>query len=770
MKNKFWIKLQAVVLCLAMLIGSFMLNSLMVWADDVFVDADDLDDNYFVPIKASLGYEIDPNKDYEIVESTLFNEAGQEVWDLAKIGKIKVKAQQTVSGHSVVKFTTDSNSKGGEVFFHNEKSPELINNNKSEGKRTSLGRLFPGYKATEYKGIRIYLNKAKTNQIVTLQVMSGYMFKGYYPSDSVGFYTYELRLPKKAFDGYIYLPFEDFKNKTGAQLSTDDPNFIAFKYAVSTPTETDIYVGELGLWREGDGGIKNTGNLNIGIGEELKSGGEYMFYTSRLFNKAKARDWADAKLSGFTATPEYTENGYYPNDAQGSLKLSTTAASANPEAFFWEQSPDGSSKSKGILFSKDINITDYDGIRIWVKAEANNPYSLVTLMIGTKAYYQSEEKGGYYSYNLVIDDGFEGYVNIPFENFVNLKGESLPVDNFTYIAFKHAENAYVESYIYFSNLQVYGLKANDTFKDKQVGAKIDSSKKYEIVESTLFNKAGQEVWDLTKIGKITVNAQQSINKHKAVKLTTSDSARGGEIYFWNEMSPALPEENLDGRTPLGKLFTGYNATEYSGIRLYVNKGSTEQSITYQVLIGSMGKGYWPREKVGFFTYELRLPKGAFEGYVYLPFKDFVNLEGARPNMVSPNFIAFKYQLTSNEVIDTYFGELGLWREGKGGKVNTGNINIGIGETLSNNTEYMFYDSLMFNNSTQKEWKTAKLSGIEATAQYKEKGFYPSDAKSSLKLSTTGKSKYPEAFYWEQREDGSSASKGIIFGTNINITD
>ena len=151
------------------------------------------------------------------------------------------------------------------------------------------------------------------------------------------------------------------------------------------------------------------------------------------------------------------------------------------------------------------------GIRVWVKTGENNPYSLITVMIGSKPYYQSEAQGGYYSYNLVIYGGYEGYVNIPFKNFVNLKGESVEVKDFNYIAFKYGENAYVKSDIYLSDLQVYGFKENETFTQENVGIQIDPNKNYEIIESTLFSEAGQEVWDLTKNGKITVKAEQKIN-------------------------------------------------------------------------------------------------------------------------------------------------------------------------------------------------------------------------------------------------------------------
>ena len=386
-----------------------------------------------------------------------------------------------------------------------------------------------------------------------------------------------------------------------------------------------------------------------------------------------------------------------------------------------------------IIFSRDINISDYEGIRLWIKTDSSNPYTVTTVMLGWKAYYQSDAVGGYYSYDIVIDGGFEGYINIPFENFVNLKGESVEVKDFNFIAFKQGEGAYAKSEIYYSDLKVYGLKEKNTYKEPTVGEKIDTSKDYEIVNSTLFNEAGQEVWDLTKQGKWQATALQNKANHTVVKLTTVKDSKGGEIYFWNEKAPALPEEKLEGRTPIGKLFPGIDASEYEGIRIYLNKAETTQSVNIQVMFGSMSKGYWPSSSTGFFTYELQLPKKSFEGYVYIPFEKLVNLKDASVNTANPNFVAFKYSLAYAEIIDTYIGELGLYKEGKGGIKDTGELNVGLGTKLKTNTEYLLYESLVFNNSTEKDWDLAKLSGVEITPNYTVKGYCPEDAENSIKI-------------------------------------
>ncbi|MBQ5804417.1 MAG: hypothetical protein IIW22_01420, partial [Erysipelotrichaceae bacterium] len=63
----------------------------------------------------------------------------------------------------------------------------------------------------------------------------------------------------------------------------------------------------------------------------------------------------------------------------------------------------------------------------------------------------------------------------------------------------------------------------------------------------------------------------------------------------------------------------------------------------------------------------------------------------------------------------------------------------MGEQLKTDNDYMFYESVIFNNSTDKDWAMAKLSGVEVTTAFTDKGYYPSGAKNSIKLSTTGKS-------------------------------
>lgn len=677
MKYRFWIKLQAVVLCLVMLIGITFFGTLTVSAD-ILIDADKFEDNYYKPVSDVLGYQIDSDKDYEIVNSTLFNKAGQEIWDMTKLGKMTVLAGQSVNGHSVIKLTGESDSKGGEVYFWNEKSPALPEE-KLEG-RTPFGKLFPGYDTSAYTGIRIYLNKEKTGQSVTLQVLLGSMSKGYWPRSDTGFYTYEIQLPKKAYEGYVYLPFEDFVNLKGEKLNPATINFIAFKYKRST---TDVYeadIGELGLWREGRGGVTDTGKINIGLGEKLSESTEYMFYDSLLFNNSTSKEWDRAKNSGFEVTPRYTGKGYYPSDAESSVKLSTTGKSKYNEIFFWNDKLEDGSRPNGILFGTNLNITDYDGIRLWVKTGADNPYALVQIMIGSKAYYQSEAQGGYYSYNLIIDGGFEGYVNIPFENFVNLKGESVPVGNFNFIAFKHGEGAYVKSDIYFSNLQIYGLKENNTYKANNVGVQLDSIKNYELVPSLIFEDASQTMWEQTKVNGIIATARITDSEYipqrgkTSVNIHTTGEKSSPEIYYWNEYS--------DGnRRTHGRFWGSTDCTEYEGIRFWLKIDENNSYSKLTVYLGQMFTGYWPKDEVGFFGYDIEIPRGGFEGYVNIPFNYFKNKKGEVLSAKNINFLALKYNETGFKETDMWISDLIMYREAVPEKAPAENSTVVGGDKL-----------------------------------------------------------------------------------------
>ena len=110
-----------------------------------------------------------------------------------------------------------------------------------------------------------------------------------------------------------------------------------------------------------------------------------------------------------------------------------------------------------------------------------------------------------------------------------------------------------------------------------VGEYVDPNKTYEYVESTLFNEAGQEVWDLTEAANgVTITAGQEVSEHKAVKISTSVSGTSNypSVYFWNR---AIKANGADtDRVKIDALFASTDVTQYKGIRVWMNKPATNQ--------------------------------------------------------------------------------------------------------------------------------------------------------------------------------------------------
>ena len=273
-------------------------------------------------------------------------------------------------------------------------------------------------------------------------------------------------------------------------------------------------------------------------------------------------------------------------------------------------------------------------------------------------------KENHYAYTLVVNGGFEGYVNIPFANFVDLLGRSVTVDDFNYIAFKVNDNYKKETDFYISNLQVYGLKkaVEEGEKDgKTIGVLLDPSKKYEIVPSLVFNDSTQKLWDQTKIMgmEVTVGITDPAFVPKAgktsIKLHTTGEKSAPDIYYWNEKSDG-------GRRTHSKFWGSTDCTEYEGIRLWIKVPEDNTYSKLQIYTGQMFTGYWPSEKNGgFFAYQIELPRGGYEGYINIPFSSFVNTLGKAVDAKNINFIAFKYNESGFKVSDLYISDLSLYR-------------------------------------------------------------------------------------------------------------
>ncbi len=661
-------------------------------AAGVKIDSDVLED-IMNPTPFSVGEYVDPNKTYEYVESTLFNEAGQEIWDLtSRSNGVTVTANEQISGHNTVKISTDKNGTSGtfQTYFWNEKAGK---NGGGIG-RKGFDALFASTDVSQYEGFRIWMSKPASNTYASIKISFGYLSKSDAPAgNATKEYFYTLDLPSSAWEGYVYIPFSEIKNQNGALLlptlnyednnntsnndSDDFPqvralNYIGFKY--SGKKDSEIYFGDLALYREGTNGTSNSGKLNHGVGVQFDSNTEYVYLDAVDFNKSTDALWADAKISGFTVTTGVTD--VRPSDAKSSIKLSTNGNADNPEVYYWNDKYDGGRRTYGSLFGSTTDLNDYKGIRLWVKSLDDNPYTTFTIMVGkmytgywptvSKSIMVNGGKANFYSYTIIVEGGFEGYVNIPFENFVNLLGVSLPVEDFNFIAFKCNDSYKATTDFYISNLQAYGLKktVEEGEKDgKTIGVLLDPSKKYEIVPSLVFNDSTQALWDQSKIMGIEVTAGITdpafVPKagKTSVKIHTTGEKASPDIYYWNEYSLGT-----DGRRTHSKFWGSTDCTEYEGIRLWIKVPEDNTYSKLQIYLGQMYAGYWPSEaRGGFYAYQIELPRGGYEGYINLPFNSFVNGLGQALDAKNINFIAFKYNETGFKVSDLYISDLSLYR-------------------------------------------------------------------------------------------------------------
>lgn len=687
MKRYIWLKKLTVALLTVIMLVCPLYCGVTASAASVKIDSDKLED-IMNPTPFSVGEYVDPDKTYEYVESTLFNEAGQEIWDLTSHSNgITVTAGQQISGHNVIKISTDKNGSSGtfQTYFWNE----LAKKDGGGSGRMAIDALFASTDVTQYEGLRIWMNKPAENEYTSIKLIFGFISKsGYIPAEKEYYYT--LNLPGSDYEGYVYIPFSEIKNQSGNLLLpslnyTDGTlaqiralNYIGFKY--SGKKTSNIYFGDLSLYREGTLGISDSGKLNCGVGVSLDSSKEYVYLDATDFNKAGDDIWAQAKNNGFIVKSGITDSEYRPSDAKSSVKLSTDGTKGIPQIYYWKEFKDKDNKANrsthGSLFGSTTDLNDYEGVRLWIKTADDTPYTTFTIIMGKMfsngGYYPTVPKtsmvnGGkenYYSYTLIINGGYEGYVNIPFENFVDLLGRSLPIDDFNYIAFKLNDNYKATTDFYISNLQVYGLKkaVEEGEKDgKTIGVLLDPSKKYEIVPSLVFNDSTQELWNQSKIMgmEVTVGITDSAYVPKAgktsIKLHTTGEKSSPDIYYWNENSDG-------GRRTHSKFWGSTDCTEYEGVRLWIKVPEDNTYSKLQIYLGQMYTGYWPSEKNGgFFAYQIELPRGGFEGYINIPFNSFVNSLGAAVNAKNINFIAFKYNESGFKVSDLYISDLSLYR-------------------------------------------------------------------------------------------------------------
>ena len=652
--NKFFVRIGLVALILALCISSVCVTA---YGEDAPVDVTVLDETDYSSYITGIGIKPDASKKYEYVDSPLFNAAPKEMWAMAKSSGFVPQPGVKKDGKTTVNLHTTGGNKYPEIYFWNEMS---------YGGRSSNGNLFGMATADAYEGICFYINKPADNGYTRFSVMLGKMYTGYWTNS---FYTYTFYLPKKEYKGYIYIPYGLFVNDKGDNFDpSSGVNFIAFKYPEAIAKESDIYIGELALFRQATKtGAENPGVVSRGVGTAMDASKDYMYYRSVIFNNSTDAVWARGKNNSFEISTGISENGYVPNGVANSIRLRATGEKAYPEVYFWNEQNASGRATNGLLFGSNINISDYEGIRLWIKADQNNPYSTLTICLGTMfTGYWPKEEVGFYGYTVLIDNGFCGYVNIPFSLFTNNIGSALNPEGLNFIAFKVNELGAGTGDFYIADLKLYGV--NNGSQDKAVtnGVALKSEGKYEIVQSKVFAYASQEMWDQSKNSGFTVTAGVNDEGYipfsgaSSVRLHTDGQKQWPEIYYWNEYS-------LAGRCTQGRFWGDLDNTLYDGVRLWLKVDENNTYSKLDIIIGQMFTGYWPKSEVGFYSYKVIIPVGGFDGYLNIPFSYFKNNKGEELSAQYLNFIGFKYSESGFKESDLYVSDLSLYRLTKNGE-------------------------------------------------------------------------------------------------------
>ncbi|MBO5200501.1 MAG: hypothetical protein J6B93_04390 [Clostridia bacterium] len=665
MKSTFKIKLSALLLVVVMLLTGPLYCGTNAFAADSLVDTDIFED-YLKPAVPTTGAQIDPNKSYEYVQSNFFNEAIKELWDMGKRGGFEAFTDIEMGNRTVTNLKYDGSTAGPFIYFWNDK----LENYEAGGKRLAYAQLFPGTDPTQYDGLCFWISKPASNKNSKLVIQTGAAHAGYWPSHNgkdENYFSYNVFLPSGDFEGYIYIPFEDIKTTHTQQvLNPTGLNFMGFRYTNANGKVSDLYIDDLCLYREGEGGTTSVGQPSTGKGVQLDSNKEYIYIDSVIFNNATAETWALAKKSCFDVTPGITD--VHPDGVKTSVKfhINPLKNSPYPEAYFMNASDPTKNAPIGALFGSGMDFSTYEGLRVWLKSDPNSPHTTFTISIGNMyvGWYGDSKSADFFSYNVVIYKGFEGYVYIPFDRFVNKDGVSIDANRrkaLSWIAFRGNDQlTLADNTIYLADLSLYGVKGVAEEPDNTVGVQLDPNKKYELIPSLTFGDAVQKQWDETKkagiipTAGITDKEYTPDNGMSSVNLHTDGTVPYAELYYWYE-------NDSTNRLPHSQLWHDITTKDFEGIRFWIKMDENNTYSKLSVMIGSMFTGYWPGE-TGFFSYDLNIPRGGYEGYVNIPFSAFVNKAGAAYDGHSPNFLAFKYNETAYKVTDVWISDLSIYRE------------------------------------------------------------------------------------------------------------
>ena len=390
---------------------------------------------------------------YEYIPSKRFNDATQAQWNQTKKSGAGTNMVVTSDGlHTPAEFGksycfhTAGDTRNPEVFFWREYIDES-----GKAARSTYGELFDSADTSQYLGIALWVELSPGRAGTKLKVMLGRMSgPTYWPSSSKGFFEALLPVPAGGYKGYVYIPFESFKDLTGATVDPKSkPNFIAFKYSDDAAVESDTYIYDLRLYR------KNTGE------KEPEKTKIYSYFPSGLFNTSTQNMWNNGRKEGGVPVVKVnqTNKAFIPSKMDRSFVYHTdkNALTSNyPGVYFWKESEDMKSRATfGNLFDSMQN-REYDGIRVWLKTgeeHYDNLYVIFGRMSGS-TYWPGN---GFYTAKVEIPyEGLDGYVHIPFEDLTNSVG--LYFNNArkaNFIGFKYSDSTKRTTDLYISDLALY---------------------------------------------------------------------------------------------------------------------------------------------------------------------------------------------------------------------------------------------------------------------------------------------------------------------------
>lgn len=618
------------------------------------------------------------NPNYVYVPSDVFNFAEQEQWDNSKIegngtGRtLDLTAENKhPSAYQSLKFTATGLSSYASVFFWNEKDG-----------RIPYGDLFGELNTSKALGIRLYIKTSENYSFSSFRVIIDRIGSttGFYKPLEKCFAAYLDLEP--GFAGYVDIPFSEFVRPSDGMSynPASRPDHIAFRVE-GVKAEDSVWISNLFVYYENTSEPEPGDMPNIPLDTV-----NYEYIDSPRFNNATQEQWDNTKQTG-KETDVFVETDalHAPEGMDKSFRFHTAGDTKTPDVYFWREYVGESGKAErstyGELFGS-AETDEYLGIALWVELSPMRAGSEFKVMLGRmsgKTYWPGSAKGFFSASLKIPQEGYKGYVYIPFEAFKDLTGASFnPETKPNFIAFRYEDDVATESDTYIYDLRLYRAYTGEKEPEKP--------KVYTYLKSDLFNKSTQEMWDEGRtdggIPKIKVNTDKAYipsgMDRSFVYRTEKQSLTSNypSAYFWKE------SEDKKSRATHGNLFGKTDLTEYDGIRLWLKTNGEHYDNLYVVFGRMSGSTYWPGN--GFYTAKIEIPYEGLDGYVYIPFEEMTNQVGLSYNDVrKANFIGFKYSDTNKLTTDLYVSDLALYKEvsvpSGGGQIpDTGDDSVSAG--------------------------------------------------------------------------------------------